>query len=126
MEQQGAKKDNSGYLFPNNNKKSEKQPDFRGKITINGKEMLISGWKKGNEGMITVAITDPDTLPARPADGKSSQGGFSPSAAPSQGNTGSGSSFKGTPNTPAPSPAQDKAPDGYDDELDDLFKDFEG
>lgn len=33
-------------LFEQTTKKSEKHPDFNGKILLNGKEHWISGWKK--------------------------------------------------------------------------------
>lgn len=44
--------DNSGALFKNNRKQEgSKQPDYRGDIKINGKEMQISGWiRSGKNG----------------------------------------------------------------------------
>ena len=74
MEQQNPKRDNSGYLFKNANKRSEKQPDFRGKLTFQGKEWLVSGWNRNKDGeeMISISLTDPATLPAR--DGASPAG----------------------------------------------------
>ena len=50
------RKDNTGALFSNaENKKTEKHPDYKGKATVNGKEMNISAWvneaKSGNKYM---------------------------------------------------------------------------
>lgn len=43
-------KNNSGVLFKNK-KTSDKQPDYKGKVTVNGKEMEIAGWvKEGKNG----------------------------------------------------------------------------
>lgn len=60
---------NKGYLFPNEAKRTDAQPDYRGKITMDGKEFLLSGWKKDKDGreMITISATDPATLPSRPS-----------------------------------------------------------
>lgn len=92
MEQQKQapkKNENSGYLFKNANKNSEKQPDFRGKVTVNGKEFLVSGWSrvKDGEDMISISLTDPASLPprdgaARPAQASSSGGSFNRAPAP--------------------------------------------
>jgi len=35
---------NSGVLFREENKKSEKHPDFKGSIDVNGKDYWLSGW----------------------------------------------------------------------------------
>jgi uncharacterized protein (DUF736 family) len=37
-------KENSGVLFRNNKKETEKHPDYTGKCLVNGKEMFISSW----------------------------------------------------------------------------------
>lgn len=39
-------KDNSGALFKNDKKESEKQPDYRGECVVNGKELAVSAWIK--------------------------------------------------------------------------------
>lgn len=39
-------KDNSGVLFPVNDKKTEKHPDHSGNIRINGVDYWLSGWNK--------------------------------------------------------------------------------
>lgn len=55
----------SGYLYENKDKKG-KQPDFKGKIVIEGKEYLASIWKavdKNNEDYFNIKLTDPNNLP---------------------------------------------------------------
>jgi uncharacterized protein (DUF736 family) len=37
---------NSGAIFKNDKKTNEKQPDYRGKVNVNGKEMEIALWLK--------------------------------------------------------------------------------
>lgn len=39
-------KDNSGALFVNSNKESEKHPDLNGSVLINGVEYWVSAWEK--------------------------------------------------------------------------------
>lgn len=124
-QQQQRKKENGGYLYKNA-KKSEKQPDWRGKINIGGKEWLISGWTRSQNGeeMISLALTDPATLPQRPQGSgapATAAGPFAknqgakaptPSAAPAAFNpSGAG----------AGSPSQDDLED-----LDSLFQGFDG
>jgi len=36
----------TGSLFKNTNKTSDKHPDYTGKVRINGKIMRIAGWRK--------------------------------------------------------------------------------
>lgn len=45
MNMTDIKKDNRGYLYPNNNKNKPTQPDHTGKITIEGKEWRLSAWE---------------------------------------------------------------------------------
>lgn len=43
--------DNSGILFKNDDKQSERQPDYRGDALIDGREFWLSGWvKEGRKG----------------------------------------------------------------------------
>ena len=37
---------NKGSFFVNEQKKTEKHPDYSGKINIEGTEYYLSGWKK--------------------------------------------------------------------------------
>lgn len=122
MEQQNQKRDNSGYLFKNKDKRTEKQPDYRGKVNIGGKEWLISGWTRNKDGeeMISIALTDPASLPARD----------NPGAAPRQsGSAGTGPFARPVAPAAAKSfqPAAGKAVSGSGyDELEDLDSLFNG
>lgn len=79
-------KPNSGYLYPNDKKTTDKQPDYKGKLNDQtGKEWLVSAWKRSKDGveMLSIALTDPANLPARPG-APASSGQSAPSAAPAQ------------------------------------------
>ena len=65
-------KDNQGALFRNEEKKSDNHPDYSGTVTIEGKEMWISGWinesKSGTQYMklsfrVKEAVAKPQTQP---------------------------------------------------------------
>lgn len=49
-------KNNRGGLWKNENKATDNHPDFKGSITVDGKQYWISGWKRA-----------PDANPASPA-----------------------------------------------------------
>lgn len=63
-EQNGAPPaNNSGTLFRNRFKRSDRQPDYRGRAVIDGCEYLVSGWLKTSqrgEKYMTLAFT-PET-----------------------------------------------------------------
>jgi uncharacterized protein (DUF736 family) len=42
-------KNNSGAIFKNNNKTKDTQPDYKGTVTVNGKDMEISLWFKESQ-----------------------------------------------------------------------------
>lgn len=55
-------KDNSGSLFREQDKKSEKSPDYTGKVKIDGKELRIAGWikqSKSGDSYLSLAISEP-------------------------------------------------------------------
>ena len=101
MDQQNQKRPNSGYFFPNKDKRTEKQPDWRGKYNDSaGKEWLASGWNRNKDGdnMISFQFTDPSSLPARDA---AAPGAARPATAPAGGARGP----MARPVAPSPSPA---------------------
>lgn len=53
--------ENTGVLF-SNQKKSDKQPDYRGKLNVNGKEFEIAGWlkdTKNGDKFLSLKIQEP-------------------------------------------------------------------
>jgi hypothetical protein len=60
-----------GYIARATNR-SGSQPHWRGKVTIGGKELLLSLWEKeGNPDLMNLSVTDPESLPARAHPGAS-------------------------------------------------------
>lgn len=99
-----AKKKNGGYFIAND-KAHERQPDFRGKVDVEGREYLLSVWTKpprDGKAFFTLELTDPSSLPAR--------GGN----AGGQGQSRSQGNASPAPSAPAPSDGESKA-------LDDIF-----
>lgn len=64
MSAENPHRNNSGILFKNRKRNSEKAPDMTGECTINGQRFYVSSWtKQGQQG-------DFRTLAFNPADGK--------------------------------------------------------
>jgi len=42
-------KNNSGAIFKNDKKTAETHPDYKGKVTVNGKEMEVALWLKTSQ-----------------------------------------------------------------------------
>lgn len=55
------KRDNTGVLFKNERKESDKHPDYTGKATVNGVELRLAAWiKSGAKGkFMSLSFTDP-------------------------------------------------------------------
>lgn len=55
---------NRGALFIQNDKKSDKAPDYSGTLNVEGKEWRIAGWrresKNGNK-FISISVSDPQS-----------------------------------------------------------------
>lgn len=52
---------NSGALFLNDDKKTDKHPDYRGTLNVEGVEYWVSGWKKRSkkgDPYMSLAITE--------------------------------------------------------------------
>ncbi len=64
--------DNSGILFRNKDKESEKHPDYKGNLTVGGEEFWLSAWiKEGNKGkFMTLSVTPKNKDKADAAAGK--------------------------------------------------------
>ena len=60
---------NSGAIFKNDKKTADNQPDYRGKINVDGKEWEISLWvREGQQAgkFFSAAIKEPWVKPAEP------------------------------------------------------------
>lgn len=93
---------NTGVLFENDRKETDKHPDMNGTININGVEHWFSGWwKQGSKGQfLSLSIGKP----------KDQQGQQRP-AAPQQ---------RPAPTRPGQRPTAKAAPQGFDDMDDDI------
>ncbi len=59
-------KPNTGSIFKNFKKQTEKQPDFRGECLINGVAMWVSAWKnadKNNNAWFSLAFSKKEEKP---------------------------------------------------------------
>jgi len=56
---------NTGAIFKNDKKTSANQPDYRGKVNVNGKEMEVALWvKQGKNGsFFSAAFSEPYVAP---------------------------------------------------------------
>lgn len=55
----------SGYIARNDRRTHDRQPHWRGKVTVHGKEYWLSLWER-DENLMSLSITDPETVPPRP------------------------------------------------------------
>lgn len=60
---------NTGVLFTNKKKTSNKAPDLKGSVNVNGKEFWLSGWftfkKSDGEKYISLRLEEKEEVPAR-------------------------------------------------------------
>jgi len=56
---------NSGVLFKNDRKETEKHPDYKGSINIEGTEYWLSGWKKESKKgpLLSLSVQPKDDAP---------------------------------------------------------------
>lgn len=62
-------KTNSGAIFKNDNKTKDTQPDYRGKVNVEGKELEISLWLKESKTGVkyfSASFQEPWVKPAAP------------------------------------------------------------
>jgi hypothetical protein len=62
-------KTNTGAIFKNDKKTNEKQPDYKGKVNVNGKEMEVALWvKQGKNGsFFSASFSEPYVKDGEPA-----------------------------------------------------------
>ena len=66
-------KTNSGFLFKNDRKEQERQPDYTGNLNIEGQEYWLSGWiKEGKSGKFFGLAVSPKN-PQAPQQAKTSE-----------------------------------------------------
>lgn len=55
--------ENRGVLFKNDNKETDRHPDYKGRIDVNGQEYWLSAWIKDRKGTnqkyMSLSIGDP-------------------------------------------------------------------
>lgn len=91
-----APRDMAGYIARNDRRSNDRQPAWRGKVMIGGKEYLLSLWEK-DANLMSLAVTDPATMPPRP-------NAPQPNAAQGQGAAPAGPASSGYPSAQAQPP----------------------
>jgi uncharacterized protein (DUF736 family) len=67
---------NRGALFKNEKKKSDKSPDFTGKLNVDGKDYRLAGWFKVSKGGLrytSLSVTPEESQERPDAEGDAQQ-----------------------------------------------------
>jgi hypothetical protein len=83
MDNNRQTRDNSGVLFANDKKETEKHPHYKGNITVDGKDYWLSAWvKEGKSGkFMGLAVSPKEEYKPKPSE-RSKATGFDDDALP--------------------------------------------
>jgi hypothetical protein len=69
------KRDNTGVLFKNDRKESEKHPDYKGSLVVGGQDYWLSAWiKEGKGGKFMGLALSPKEVQEKPSERSKSTG----------------------------------------------------
>ena len=70
MDNKQNQRDNSGVLFRNEKKDNERAPEYKGNITVDGKDYWLSAWiKEGKSGkFMGLAVSPKEEYKAKPSE----------------------------------------------------------